>query len=98
MKWNYYSAYTDSATDVLYRKSITDTLRIDNKKYFVLKTTLLEWNSSWSDTIRKDTDGRILRYDKGKEQIWFDFLMSDGSFYTFQQIAYLVDVYLILFM
>ena len=93
-EWNYYNAYSQSDTEVLYRKSITDTLRIDNKKYFVLTTTILEWSSSWSDTIRRDTDGRIIRYDKGKEQIWFDFLMPADSSYTFQQSSdtFYVDV------
>ena len=93
-EWNYYSAYSQSDTEVLYRKSITDTVRIDNKKYFVLTTTILEWSSSWSDTIRRDTDGRIIRYDKGKEQIWFDFLMPADSSYTFQQSSdtFYVDV------
>jgi hypothetical protein len=93
-EWNYYSAYSDSATDVLYRKSITDTLRIDNEKYFVLTTTLLEGNSSWSDTIRRDTDGRIIKYDEGKEQIWFDFLAPDNSSYTFYRFYHsYVDTY-----
>ena len=36
-EWNYYSAYSDSATDVLYRKSITDTLRIDKKNILFLR-------------------------------------------------------------
>ena len=74
--WTYYNT-----TDTTFKRTylVKDSLQIGGNKYYVFGLQ----NSTIGDTIRKDEKGRILKFIKGKGEVWFDFTKEDNSNYLF---------------
>ena len=68
------------------KRIIEKEIFINDTKYFVVNNMRNFSSTSQNldkDTVREDGEGRILRFTRGSESIYFDFSLNDGDTYTY---------------
>ncbi len=71
-KWSYYGIQSGDPEGPISFDSVTDSIIIEGRKYFVI---------NYSYFYRSDSIGHVYRYLNNREILWFDFTKAEGDSY-----------------